>query len=128
MRILITFPVLAMLGGPAAAGQAGSYNVYVDGADMAEFDEHSVWDPVDATDSLVASIHKSADGLRVVDDLDQACFTIESKARARRKASAYVSVNVVGSDGATVLLDEADRSAWLQQTMRNRRTGVPAMF
>lgn len=120
MRILITILVLAMLGCLAAAGQVGSRNVYVDSANMAEFDEHSVWGPVDATDSLKASIHKFADRLQVVADRDQACFTIESRARARRKAqsaaskyfigrkaSAYVSVNVVSSAGITVFADEA---------------------
>ncbi len=120
MRILITILVWAMLGCLAAAGQGGSFNVYVESADLAEFDEHSIWGPMDATDSLTASIHKFADRLQVVADRDQACFTIESSARARRKAqstaskyfigrkaSAYVSVNVLDSNGLTVFADEA---------------------
>ena len=138
MRILITILAMAMLGCLAAAGQGGSIKVYMESADLAEFDEHSIWGPIDATDSLTASIHKFADRLQVVADRDQACFTIESRARARRKAqsaaskyfigrkaSAYVSVNVLDSNGITVFADEADRSARLQQTTHTGRAHVP---
>ena len=120
MRTLITVFIFAMLGCLSAAGQGRSINVYLEDADMAEFDEHSIWGPIDATGSLVASIHKFADRLQVVADREQACFTIHSRARARRKAQstaskyfigrkagAYVTVEVVGSEGATVFADEA---------------------
>ena len=128
MRTLITFITLAMLGCLAAAGQGGSLNVYVESADMAEFDEHSVWGPIDATGSLVASIHKFADSLQVVADREQACFTIKSRARARRKAqstasrvfigrkaAAYVSVEVVSSSGITVFANEAKDTSKLME-------------
>lgn len=120
MRTLITVFIFAMLGCLSAAGQGGPFNVYVESADMAEFDEHSIWGPIDATGSLSASLHKFADKLQIVADRDQACFTIKSRARSRRKsqstaskvfigrkAGAYVSVEVVNSDGVMVFADEA---------------------
>ena len=120
MRTLITVFIFAMLGCLSASGQGRAINVYVEDADMAEFDAQSIWGPIDATGSLVASIHKFADRLQVVAGREQACFTVNSRARARRKeqstaskyfigrkAGAYVSVEVVNSNGATVFADEA---------------------
>lgn len=101
-------------------GGAQAIPIFIDEPEETAFDEKSVWGTADATGALMGSIGKFAKKLQLVENRDDACYVIKSKARIRnkrqstaselfvgRRAHAFVAARAVDSAGKIVFSDEA---------------------